>query len=63
MKMNELLSDGNSSSLIHKDTARVVLKESITVFVFGELMVLLFHEVFYFKHLLNSFFLLVAFYV
>lgn len=42
------MSDGNSSSLIHKDTAGVVLKESIAVFVFGKLTVLLFREVFYF---------------
>lgn len=47
------MSDGNCSSLIHKDTARVVLKESIAVFVFRKLIILLFHEVFYFKNLLE----------
>lgn len=40
------MSDG-SSSLIHKETARGVLRESIAVFVFGELIMLFFHEVFY----------------
>lgn len=36
-----LMSDGNSSSLIHKNTAGL-LKEHVAVFVFEKLMLLLF---------------------
>lgn len=39
----------DSSFMIHKNNSGVVLKEGITVFVFRKLMVLLFHEVFYFN--------------
>lgn len=36
------MSDGNSYSLIHKNTAGLTLKENIAVFVLEKLMVLLF---------------------
>lgn len=50
------MSDGSSFCLISNDTARILLKESIAVFVFIKLKALLIHEVFYFKNRLSCFF-------
>lgn len=47
------MSDGNSYSLIHKNTAGLVLKESIAVFVFGKLMVLLFMVIYFINVLIS----------